>query len=231
MVAGQSMQPIPEAIGESFGQDVGLLQKAGEQVRKINDHFSLPDERTFSGNLVDYPSQDLIQAIAFEKLQRGYLNAREFGIFSAYCTWRDFISGNPDKVAEIADGMANDLTNWDANEIGNEQYWESVFSIQDRLFEERIWGPGVDTDYDTVYSYMHVVLSKLSSIGFAQFNLLCGMQSGGPFHPLALLMGQMGLDEFNYWRCLGFQDDSPEEQDIRTQNAFIHMLGVLGSAS
>lgn len=228
IVTGQSMQPIPEAVGRSFGQDVGLLKKAGEEVRKINDHFSLPNELTFSGNPVNHLSKDLIEAIAFEKLQRGYLNAREFGIYSAYCTWRDFISENPDMVDEISSGMANDLTNWNAEEIGNENYWSSVFSIQDRLFPQRIWGPGVITDYDTVYTRMYDILSKLSSIGFAQFNLFCGMQSGGPFHPLALLTGEMGLDEFNYWRSLEFQADSPEEQDIRVENAFIQLLGTLG---
>lgn len=228
MVVGQSMHAIPDAVGKSFGQDVEMLHESWKDVVNAGGQFSLPGAQTFSGNPVSYPTPGMIHAIALEKRQRGYLDAREFGIYSAYCTWRDFIDGKPEKVDQIASGMAEDLSNWNANDIGNKQYWESVLGIQDQLFSERIWGPDIDTDYDTVYASMHAILSRLSSIGFAQFNLFCGMQPGGPFHPLALLAGMMELDEFNYWRCLGYQDDSEEEQDIRTQNAFIALLGALG---
>lgn len=218
--------PLPATLVKSLRGDIPIFERAANRVIVSGNMFVVPDAKTSRGHAVVTEQRSLAEAIAFEKESRKKLNPKNFGIYSAFCTWFDFIRDDPSKREKIAAGMAGEMINWNPDSIGDETYWESVFDIQEKLFEHRVWGQNLDADIDDMREAFLCAFEKLSSIQFAQFVLMNGMHAGGPFHPLATLFGIMNFDEYKTWRTRDLQPDSLEEQETRTQSSFIEMLGL-----
>jgi len=212
-------------VGE-MEKDLVSLERAMAKVRVTTEGFEVIDAETSRGFSVVTAQRSLAEAIAFEWETRQTLDYSDFAVYSAFCTWRDFICDDPKKASNIANGMAEEMIGWDPARIGDEPYWESVFQIQERLWGARIWGPGVNAEKDVLCDAFSRAFGMLSSIQFAQFVLMNGMHRGGPFHALATLFGLIDFDGYKYWRTREFQPDSPEEQEIRTHSAFIELLNV-----
>jgi hypothetical protein len=217
---------LPETLVAKMRKDVPLLKRAAAEVQAVDGGFVVNDAVTYREFPVVTEQRCLADAIAFERAVRRKLDPRNFGVYSAFCTWRDFIRDEESKKHSIATSMAEEMISWDPDRIGNETYWASVFDIQERLWGARTWGPGVESEKDVLFNSFFSAFERLSSIQFAQFVLMNGMHNGGPFHALATLFGLMDFDGYKCWRSLPFQPDSPEEQEIRTHSAFIELLAI-----
>lgn len=222
---------LPEKLVTDMQKDLPLLKSALKMVQPTSEGFEVTGAQTSRGYPVVAVQQSLAEAIAFERESRKTLDPRNFAVYSAFCTWRDFIHNDPTKKKSIAAGMAAEMTTWDPEMIGDDTYWESVFAIQEQLWKTRIWGLGIESNEDALFDAFFRVFDRLSTIQFTQFVLMNGMHQGGPFHALATLFGLIDFDNYKNWRTRELQPDSPEEQEIRTQSTFIEMLGILDARS
>ncbi len=217
---------LPKNLVEIIRKDLFLLKNSLTSVRFEDEGFAVLEAKTSAGFPLITEQRSLAEAIAFERKSRGFLDPSNFSVYSAYCTWRDFLRDDPTKKNSIARGMAKEMVSWDPNSFGDDSYWDSVFDIQERLWGDRYWGPGLETSEELLFNSFLKAFSNLSSIQFTQFVLMNGMHQGGPFHALATLFGWLDFDSYNSWRTRGYQPDSVDEQEIRTQSAFIRLLGI-----
>ncbi len=217
---------MPEKLLVDMRKDLPILERATAKVKAGSAGFEVSGAVTSRGLPVVAEQRCLADAIAFEREARKTLEPRNFAVYSAFCTWRDFLRDDPTKKKDIATGMAEEMVSWDPEAIGDDDYWESVFEIQERLLGARIWGPGVDAQEEVLFAAFFSAFERLTSIQFAQFVLMNGMHQGGPFHALATLFGLLDFEGYKYWRTREFQPDSREEQNIRTQSSFIELLGL-----
>lgn len=217
---------LPEKLLADMRKDLPVLEKALARVKSEAAGFEVIGAVTSRGHAVVAQQRCLAEAIAFERETRKKLDPRKFGVYSAYCSWRDFLRDDPSKMADIASGMAQEMVTWDPDTFGDEAYWQSVFEIQERLCGARLWGPGVKAQEGVLSDAFQRAFERLTSIQFAQFVLMNGMHRGGPFHALAALFGIIDFDAYKYWRTREFQPDSPQEQEIRTHSSFIQLLGL-----
>lgn len=217
---------MPEKLLADMRKDLPILEKAVAKVKAGAAGFEVIDAVTSRGFPVVAEQRCLAEAISFEREARKTLEPSNFAVYSAFCTWRDFLRDDPTKKQDIATGMAEETVTWDPGTIGDDAYWESAFKIQERLWGARIWGPGVDAEEDVLFDAFFRAFERLSSIQFAQFVLMNGMHRGGPFHALATLFRLIDFDGYKYWRTRELQPDSAEEQEIRTHSSFIELLGL-----
>lgn len=218
---------LPDGLLAEMRKDIPILEKAAAKVKPGRAGFEVIDATSSRHFPVVTEQRSLADAIAFERETRKTLNPRDFAVYSAYCTWRDFIRDDPEKKRSIATGIAEETMILDPLDlIDDETYWASVFEIQERLWGERIWGPGVDTKRDVLFDAFFRGFERLSSIQFAQFVLMNGMHRGGPFHAFATTFGLIDFEGYKYWRTFGLQPDSPAEQLIRIHSSFIQLLGL-----
>jgi len=217
---------LPEKLLADMRKDLPVLEKAVAKVKSGQAGFEVIGAVTSRSHAVVAEQRSLAQAIAFERETRKKLDPRNFGVYSAFCSWRDFLRDDPSKKQSIATGMAQEMVTWDPRTFGDAAYWESVFEIQEHLCGTRIWGPGVQAQEEVLGDAFVRAFERLTSIQFAQFVLMNGMHRGGPFHALAALFGIIDFDGYKTWRTREFQPDSPQEQEIRTHSSFIQLLGV-----
>lgn len=217
---------LPEKLVANMRKDILVLEKAVKKVRPKGTVFEVAGAVTAGGFPVVADQRCLAEAIAFERETRKILEARRFGTYSAFCTWRDFLRDDVSKKTDIASAIAKEMVTWNPGTFGDAAYWESVFNIQEHLWGVRSWGPGVDAEEGVLAGRFVQAFDRLSLIQFAQFCLMNGMHRGGPFHALAVLYGLIDFDGYKYWRTSAFQPDSLEEQELRTETAFIELLGL-----
>jgi len=223
---GDQWYRLPETLLRKMREDIRTLRRAQSQVTNTPGGFIVHDEATPAGHQVVVSSRLLADAIAFERESRKALDPSDFGAFSAYCTWRDFIYDSPERKRSIANGMAQEMVSWDTSAFGDDIYWSEVSELQAVLWGEVLWGRGLEPESETLEAAFSATFERLSSIQFAQFVLMNGMHPGGPFHPLALLFGVQDSESYLQSRTRGHQPDSLEEQKIRTDTAFIQLLAI-----
>lgn len=224
-LGGQSFLMPPKYVSE-MQEDVRTFEEASTKIRSPEAGYEVIGAQSSKGHPVITEQRALAEAIAFEREVNGALQPEKFGAYSAYCTWRDFISEIPNKADNLAAAMAEEMCGWDPASFGDHNYWNSVFKIQEELWEERFWGPELPMRKDALLSAFSQALNALSSLQLAQFVLMNGMHPGGPFHPLAYLFNLMDFKTYKECRTYGFQPDSLEEQEIRTQSEFVRLLTI-----
>ena len=218
---------MPKDFCQLFEEDIDILKVAKSKVVSENGLYVLPKAKSHTGLPVSAKSIKLIQAIAFEKECRKTLKASNFGIYSAFCTWRDFIYGrevNRDTVEDIVLGQLE----YDADAYDYGDFMPLAMEVQEVLFRKPIWGEGISIDKNEAIEITYEAIEKLSSIQWAQFTLMNGMHEGGLFLPLAQVLGLNSWEQYFQWKTEGFEPDSSEEQAIRTEAMFIKMLGDFG---
>jgi len=216
---------FPTILSDIIAEDIKRYKKAVSSLKKANDGWLLPRAKSFDGHPVVAESQSLIESIAFEKTLTGKLNARRFGIYSAYCTWRDRIVGTSVSMSLCRD-LVEGQFEYDPEEISDRTV-EIFMQVQQHLLSRPIWGSGLSVDIEEASNILHDGLSKLDSYQITQFHLLNGMHSGGLFYPLALILGVVSLQHYCDIFTEHCQPDSPDEQFVRSSAYFINMLGIL----
>lgn len=84
--------------------DLNLLNAARSQVVETQSGLAYSGIRTAAGHEIHHQSRRLVEAIAFERETLSELEAGNFGIYSAFCTYRDF-----DMPTEMPDDLMQSL--------------------------------------------------------------------------------------------------------------------------
>ena len=217
-----SGEVLPDFARIELGSDVEKLKKSQSHVEKISSDYCLPEETTPNGNSVSYSTKEFLEAIAFEKLIHGKLDAMNFGFFSAFCTFRDFFFEKNwpyDLTERLVDGqleyVPDDLS---------EEHMNISEQIQSVCLENIFWGRGVMGERENFINAVQERMSFCTPIQQTQFALSNGMQTGSLILPLGLACGVLPIEAYTQLLTLGLQPDSPEEQELRTDAAFIYGL-------
>jgi hypothetical protein len=222
---GGEVFAIHPAFTQKLQSDIPLLEKAREKVRERDGEFYIPRLNTAAGHAVQSPSQSLVEAIAFEKATRPRMRAGNFGIYSAYCTYRDF-----ETSIQMPDPMIRELLagqfEYDPEGIPAEIH-ELFLSAQHRMLSQPVWGRGIKVGIDDAASILAEGIASLTRTQRVQFILMNGMHAAGLFLPLATILGLCDFDEYANRMCQHFQPDSPEEQERRKESAYICLYGEL----
>lgn len=222
--------PLSTEFTEKLRSELPLLDKAQALIEERDGIYSLTGATTPAWHPVEYPSYKLIQAIAFEQLILGELDAGKFGTYSAYCTYRDFetsVSMPDELISELVFGQFKR-----SPEDVTEEVLEIFMKVQKKALSQPIWGPGV-LMMSGMDSYAEKILSKcmasLTRTQRVQFILMEGMHAAGLFLPLAAVTGVITFEQYAWYMCQGFQPDSPEEQERRSEIAYIQLYGELAA--
>lgn len=218
---------LPKEFCNLLEDDVKLYQLSIDKVKLKEGLYVLPRAKSYLKHQVASSSKRLIEAISFERECRKRLDAHKFGIYSAFCTWRDFCC-ETGVVKSMMEGLVDFQFEFNAEEIDFEPFLQVASATQDQLLRKPIWGKGISVDRDEAVEILAEGFEKLSTIQRAQFELMNGMHQGGLFLPLAQVLGLNSWERYIEWSTEGLQPDSPEEQALRTEAAFIKMLGDLG---
>lgn len=210
---------------EKLRAELPVLEEARETVRGSGDMYYLPRVKTAAGYPVESASEKLVHAVAFERLCVKRLTAGNFGIYSAFCTYRDFETSNRMPRKLIRELVAGQLQ-YDPNEI-SEEILELFGKVQNTLLSEPIWGKGVKVSKEKAVDILGEGMARLTRTQRVQFILMNGMHAAGTFLPLAVITGDCDFERYASYLCQGFQPDSPEEQERRTEIAYIRLYGEI----
>lgn len=207
--------------------ELPLLERSREAVRQNDDLYYLPRVKTAGGSPVESASEKLIQAIAFERLCVKRLTAGNFGVYSAFCTYRDFETSNRMPRELIRELVAGQFQ-YDPAEIP-EEILELFGKVQKSLLSEPIWGKGVKVSREKAVDILGEGMARLTRTQRVQFILMNGMHAAGTFLPLAVITGNCDFEKYALGVCQGLQPDSPEEQERRTEIAYIKLYGDIAA--
>jgi len=224
---GGVVLPVDPAFTQKLQSDIGLLEKARAVVHERAGEFFIPDLKTAADHPVESSSQNLLAAIALEKLMVPKMEAGNFGIYSAYCTYRDF-----DASVEFPQSGVRELVDtqlaYNPEDISDD-ICEMFAEVQKQLLSKPIWGKGIRINADQAAPILAAGMAKLTRAQRTQFILMNGMHGAGLFLPLAAVLGVCSFEQYGDYMCQGMAPDSPEEQERRIETAYIALFGELSS--
>jgi hypothetical protein len=223
----QTPEGLPKWFCEFLEEDLPIFELAKSKVKFEDDLYVLPRSKSYTKKPVASKSKRLIEAIAFERETRKKLDARQFGIYSAFCTWKDFCE-DVIKERHFYEELVDGQFEYDAEDSDYGDFMDLALKVQNQLLDKPIWGVGINVDRDEAVDLLAKGMSQLTSIQLAQFTLMNGMHQGGLFLPLAQVLGLNSYESYIEWKTSEFQPDSEEEQALRSEIAIIKLLGELG---
>lgn len=217
---------LSESFIKEMKQDLPILEAAKERVRMRGEKYYLSRAKSAAGHPVEYCSEEILEAIAFEKLTVPRMTAGNFGIYSAFCTYRDFDTSIefPDEL--IRELLRNQLED-DVEDYSSEEMPELFREVQSKILSKLIWGRGIDMDIDEAAPILAAGLASLTRQQRVQFMLMNGMHSAGLFLPLAVLTDLVTFEQYADYMCEAWQPDATEEQDRRIETSYIKLYGEL----
>jgi hypothetical protein len=224
---GGEILPVDPAFTHKLQSDIGLLEKARASVHERGGEFFIPDLKTAADHPIESSSQNLLIAIALEKLMVPKMEAGNFGIYSAYCTYRDFDASVEFPQSGILELVDTQLAY--RPESISDDICAMFADVQKKLLSEPIWGKGVRMSADQAVPILAAGMAKLTRAQRTQFILMNGMHGAGLFLPLAAVLGLCSFDQYGDYMCQGMAPDSPQEQERRTETAYINLFGQLAS--
>ena len=217
--------PCSDEWRQGFEEDVEVLRRVRQAVIKEDGVYTLQDARTFKGHPVSSSSWQLIEAIAFEQEIRGELDARDFALYSAFCTLRDFPTATSipeDTVREFIEAQ-NQCIDID---LVPEDIVEATRRMQSEVFSAPIWGPGIQVAVDNAVDILNTAMKRLTEGQQAQVTLLSGMYNTWAMVVMATVLGYMSFERYAEIMAEGSPPDSVDEQELRTHLTYIELLGV-----
>ena len=217
---------LPTSFSKVLKQDLLVLDRAEKKVITKDGLYILPRSKTYSGNPVSSTSRGLIKAIAFERESLGKLDAkRNFGIYSAFCTMRDFCTDAKVSISELKDHVVGQFQY--APESLPKEDLELLMKVQKVFLSKPIWGTEINMEKEQAVQILAEGMAKLTKVQRAQFVLMNGMHAAGLFLPLAVITKLIDFRKYIWYKTLLFQPDSKEEQKLRTETTYIELLGEL----
>ena len=221
---------LPAPFIDALAEDVDAWTRAQGKVRYRDEAYVLSRSKTHGGFPVADESRGLIDAVAFEREIIGRLDAeKRFGIYSAYCTLRDYCLDDEITEAQLEKLISlREAVEWqlkyDPEEIP-EEYRDIFAEVQRNLLSEPIWGLGIAMPPDDAVRIMTTGMLKLDRVQRAQFVLMNGMHNAGLFMPLAVILDIIDYERYCGIQAKEYQPDSDEEQRLRADTAYIQLLG------
>jgi hypothetical protein len=167
-----------------------------------------------------------MDGIAFERSLLRRLSAKQFGLYSAFCTHRDFPCALAQKSC-LKEMVEAHFEQFDAR-AHSEDFLQMIMAVQEALFPYRIWGKDEKVPVDSAIEALAVVVSKLGRVQRTQWVLLNGMHGGSLFLQLAVISDVIAWEDYRRFQTQNYQPDSPEEQSIRSSASYIELFGELG---
>ena len=225
VIDGCEELPLNESFVKTMKKDLSLLGLARDWVKEGSSGYHIPLEKTAAGHPLESSSRRLLEAIAFEKLTVPRMSAENFGVYSAQCTYQDFdlpVGFPPSVVREI---LSLEI---EYNLVSpNDEMCRLIDEVQRTLFAKSVWKFGVPVDLEAAVPVVADGIAKLTRVQRTQVVLMNGMHGAGLFLPLAAALGLCTFEQYAEWMCQGMAPDSPEEQQRRTESAYINLFGVL----
>lgn len=229
LVVGDLAAALPQKLSRTVRADVRLLGKARAAVRTEGGEYVVPSLRTEAGHEVRHRSRRLVEAIAFEKEALPSIDAGNFGVFSAYCTQRDF--GPARDWPAILPELIAILGEQDPADVPPHVH-EALKAAQLRLLGRSIWGHGIELPSAEAERILAAALPSLTIEQQAQLVLMNGMhERANVLLALAVIAGELEVEDYLHQAGRGMQPDSPEEQELRTTMAYIMWYGRLASST
>ncbi|QOY86154.1 hypothetical protein [Paludibaculum fermentans] len=200
-----------------------LLKSARKRVIRENDMYVVARAITQAGNPVSSRARLLMDGIAFERSLLRRLSAKSFGLYSAFCTHRDFrcALGKKSCLKE----MLKVHFDYYAAEPAAEDFVKLVLAVQDDFIGCRIWQPGAHLPMAEAVSALASALSKLDESQRTQMVLLNGMHGGSVFLHLGVLLRMISFADYADFLTAPYQPDSEEEQWIRSSTCYTELFG------
>jgi len=218
-----------EPLGARMLRTGGILDRARKRVVSKSGVYTLDGANTHGGNPVSSKSRGLIEGIAFERALLRRLSATStFGVYSAFCTHRDFPCPLERKSC-LKEMVVSHFGFYDAH-APSEDFLQMALTVQDSLFPYRIWDADSKVPVDRAIEALAVVVSKLDPVQRTQWVLLNGMHAGSLFLQLATLTGVITHEVYRRFQTQYYQPDSQEEQWLRSTSSYIELFGDLGRA-
>jgi hypothetical protein len=214
------------SIGDRMIRAAEVLNTARKRVVCENGHYVVADAKTQGGKPVSSKSCLLMDAIAFERSLRRRFSAKQFGLYSAFCTHRDFPCAL-DKKSCLKQMVEAHFEQFDAG-AHSEDFLQMIMAVQEALFPYRIWGKDEKVPVDRAIEALAAVVSKLGRVQRTQWVLLNGMHGGSLFLQLAVISDVIAWEDYRRFQTQNYQPDSPEEQSIRSSASYIELFGELG---
>jgi len=219
---------LPKQFIRSLQSDRPLLEKAVARVKERSGLYAVPNLKTPAGHAVESACQELVEAVAFEKATRPRMSAENFGIYSAYCTYRDFDTSLEMPASLLRELLANQHARC-PHELSDETY-ALFIKTQEAIFGQSIWGRGIKMSIDEGLPLLNQGMRSLTRHQRVQFILMNGMHGAGLFLPLATVTGAVSFRYYADQMCQHWQPDDPQEQDRRHETAYIRLYGELTSS-
>ena len=220
-------QGLSKEFCEYLEEDLVAFEVAKSKVKFVDDLYVLPRSKSYSKKPVSAKSKRLIEAIAFERVTCKKLDARNFGIYSAFCTWKDFCEEGI-KDRHFYEALVDGQYKYDAEEFYYGDFMDLALNVQNDFLDKPIWGKGIKVDRDVAVDILVKGMSQLTSIQLTQFSLMMGMHESGLFLSLAQVLGLNSYEKYIEWKTQSYQPDSEYEQDLRYEIEIIKLLGELG---
>ncbi len=228
-ISCQNKQPLslPQKLSTQIDEEIRLLDQSQRKIQMVNEEYEYDGLRTPEGSIIRHPCRVLVEAIAFEKATLPDLFAGNFGVYSAYCTYRDF-SLAQELPSHLMQELVKTQFEYDPEEI--DPSIRSLFrETQNRLLEEPIWDTEDAISLSQACRILHDGMSRMPIERRVQFVLMNGMHSAGLFLPLAVLSDCTSFDTYCDLMTQGYQPDSGEEQVLRIETAYISLYGDLAA--
>ena len=203
-----------------------VLNTARKRVVCENGHYVVAGAQTQGGKPVSSKSSRLMDGIGFERSLLRRLSAKQFGLYSAFCTHRDFPCAL-DKKSCLKEMVEAHFEQFYAG-AHSEDFLQMIMAVQEALFPYRIWGKDEKVPVDSAIEALAVVVSKLGRVQRTQWVLLNGMHGGSLFLQLAVISDVIAWEDYRRFQTQNYQPDSPEEQSIRSSASYIELFGELG---
>ena len=214
------------SIGDRMIRAAEILNTARKRVVCENGHYVVAGAQTQGGKPVSSKSSRLMDGIAFERSLLRRLSAKQFGLYSAFCTHRDFPCALAQKSC-LKEMVEAHFEQFDAR-AHSEDFLQMIMAVQEALFPYRIWGKDEKVPVDSAIEALAVVVSKLGRVQRTQWVLLNGMHGGSLFLQLAVISDLIAWEDYRRFQTQNYQPDSPEEQSIRSSASYIELFGELG---
>jgi hypothetical protein len=203
-----------------------ILNRSRKRVVREDGLYVVADAKTQGGNPVASKSRLLMDGIAFERSLLRRLSAKQFGLYSAFCTHRDFPCA-VDKKSCLKEMLEAHFEFYETHPP-SEDFLEVVLTVQDSFVGCRIWEPGAHMPIEQAIGVLAAALSKLDAVQRTQMVLLNGMHGGSVFLQLAVLAGMVTCEDYTQFRTASYQPNSEDEQWIRNTASYIQLFGDLG---
>jgi len=217
---------LSKKFSDSLSDDILHLQNSRELIKSIDGEYILQRAKTAHKNTVKSTSYETILAIAFERLIMKRLDAKKFGIFSAFCTHTYFTREQKCSESSILHLIEEQYT-YEPSTLPPDVL-QACLNVQKLFLSETIWGPNVAMKAADAASILNKAIHKLTDKQCTIFTLMIGMHNCSLFLPFAVMFEVISYRKYLEWMTSSYQPDSEEEIFFQETTAYIELFDSLG---